>query len=199
MSCWLHRWRISHAADARRAAPHATQRHLAACAACRAYADLCTRLPQALAAAAPAVAGDSAVHLLQQRIFTNTTLVPSIPSLKGKTAPVFPAFERVAEFFSNPLKPALATFAFAVVALTCLLLPVGLARQQLKHEQRLITLAALQDMRLAYDHALQQGPSAVVGLLDAATQRFADDAATAAAAVDFFGAALPPAAQPDRS
>ena len=54
-------------------------------------------------------------------------------------------------------------------------------------------------MRLAYDNALQQGPSAVEGLLDAATQRFAADAAAVAAAVDFFGAALPPAAQPDRS
>jgi hypothetical protein len=191
MNCTLHRWRISHAADARRAAPRPTQTHLAACAACRAYADFCTRLPRVLAAGVPAVDDRFDLSLLRQRILARTAFAPESAKPSGNTTPVFPSLATFMEFFSHPWKPALATCALA-----CLLLAGGLVRQHVEREQQRTTLAALQAVRLACDNALQQGPSAMAGLLTDATQRLAADAS---AAVDFISAALPPAAQPDHS
>lgn len=191
MTCTLHRWRISLAADARRTAPRSTQTHLAACAACRAYADFCTRLPRVLAAGAPTVDDSFDLALLRQRILAHTACAPEPVRPSANTTPVFPGLAAFVEFFSHPWKPALATCALA-----CLLLAGGLVRQHAEREQRRTTLAALQAVRLACDSALQQGPSAMAGLLTGATQRLAADAS---AAVDFISAALPPAAQPDRS
>ena len=193
MSCALHRWLLSYAADARRAAPRATQRHCAACAACRAYAELCARLPHALAAGAPAVVDTFDAALLQHRILARTALASAPVWPWKRCLSMFPVLGDVADFFAHPWRPALATLALA-----CLLFAAdGLLRQQAERaRQRQTTFAALQAVQLAYDDALQQGPAAVAGLLDTAAQHIAADAA---AAVDFLGAALPPVAQPNRS
>jgi hypothetical protein len=192
MSCSFHRWLLSHAADARRAAPRATQRHLAACAGCRAYAALCTRLPRALAAGVPEAGDSGAAQLLRQRILARTTQAPAVSRPWKPHAPVFPSLGKTGEIFSNPWQPALAA-----AALVCVLLAAGgLVRQHVARAQQQTTLAALQAVRLACDDALQQGPAAVAGLLDTAAQHIAADAASAVA---FLGAALPPAAQPNRS
>jgi len=193
MSCALHRWLLSYAADARHAAPRATQRHCAACAACRAYAELCTRLPHALAAGAPAPADSFDTALLQHRILARTALAPeSVAPWKAYVSKI-PALGEVMEFFAHPWRPALASLALA-----CLLFAAdGWIRQQAElARQRQTTFAALQAVQLAYNDALQQGPAAVAGFLDTAAQHIAADAA---AAVDFLGAALPPVAQPNRS
>jgi len=193
MSCAFHRWLLSSAADARRAAPRATQRHCAACAACRAYADLCARLPHGLAAGAPAVAEGFDTFLLQHRILARTALVPKPLWNWKRYVSRFPVLGEVMEFFAHPWRPALASLSLA-----CLLFAADeFIRQQAERtQQRQTTFAALQAVQLAYDHALQQGPAVVAGLLDTAAQHIAADAA---AAVDFLGAALPPVAQPNRS
>jgi len=190
MICTLHRWLLSYAADARHAAPRATQRHCATCAACRAYAELCTRLPHALAAG-PADSFDA--DLLQHRILACTALAPAPVWPWKHYVSKFPALGDVMEFFAHPWRPALASLALA-----CLLFAAGgwIRQQAERAQQRQTTFAALQAVQLAYDDALQQGPAVVAGLLDTAAQHIAADAA---AAVGFFGAALPPVAQPNRS
>ncbi len=192
MICTFHRWLLSQAADARRAAPRPTQAHLVACADCRAYAALCTRLPRAFAAGVPEVAEGFDTSLLRQRILARTVLAPDVAKPWQPHAPFFPSLGRNGAIFSKPWRPALAA-----AALVCVVLAAGgLVRQQLSRAQQQTTLAALQSVRLAYDDALQQGPAAVAGLLDTAAQQIAADAASA---VGFLGAALPPAAQPNRS
>ena len=190
MICTVHRWLLSHAADARRAAPRATQKHLAACAGCRAYAALCTRLPQALTAGVPEVGDSFDEYLLRQRILSRTAHAGDVSRPWKTRASVFPILGKRAEIFSNPWKPALAAGALAGV----LLMGGGVFQQRVERAQQQTTLAALQDVRLAYDDALKQGPAVVTGLLDTAAQRIAADAASA---MDFLGAALPPAAQPN--
>jgi len=184
MNCWYHRWLLSRAADRRTATLRATQAHLVGCDACRAYADLCARLPRSLAAAAPATA-DTA--WLEQRILAQTTRAPVFQGLE-KTTPEFPIFGKIAELFSNPWKPALAAAA--------LLLLATVGWQQWHAAQTQQRLAALQTMRSFYDIAAATvGPAALQDHVNAGAQRLATDAA---AAVEFLGGLLP-TALPNRS
>ena len=194
MICILHHWLISRAADVRRVPPAVTQKHLSLCADCRAYAELCARLPLVFTAGAPIIVDDRGIGFLKQRILAQTVRMPEFSKAWKRPASVFPSLGKIGEIFSKPWKPAVAT-----LAVTCLLLALGLNRQHTAHIQRQNTLAALQEVRLACDAALKQGPTAAVGgLLDAATQSLVADAA---AAMKHLGEILPlpPVAPADRS
>jgi len=194
MLCILHHWLISRAADARQVVPTLTQKHLSLCDGCRAYAELCARLPLVLTAGAPVIVADSDLDFLKQRILAQAVRAPEFSKVWKRPALVFPRLGKIAEIFSKPWKPAVAVFAVA-----CLLLALGLNRQHTNRIQRQSTLAALQEVRLACDAALIQGPTAAVGgLLDAATQSLVADAASAMKHLGDI-LPLPPVAPTDRS
>jgi hypothetical protein len=179
MNCWYQRWMLSRAADRREAAPRATQAHLAGCAACRAHADLCARLPRALAAAAPET---SDTTWLEQKIFAQTTRAPASQGLE-ETTPEFPNLGKIAELFSKPWKPALAAAA--------LILLVAVGWQHWHAVQTQQRLAALQTMQSLYDSAAATvSPAVLQDHVTTEAQRLANDAA---AAVKFLGDLLPTA------
>ncbi|MCX7010798.1 MAG: hypothetical protein NTY53_26745 [Kiritimatiellaeota bacterium] len=193
MNCWYHRWLLSHAADRREAAPRATQAHLAGCDACRTYADLCARLPRALASSVPAT---PETGWLEQRVLAQTTRAPESSKAWKNRAKIFqgleknprnlPTLGKIAGLFSNPWKPALAAAA--------LLLLAAVGWQQWHAAQTQQRLAALQTMRSFYDTAAATvGPAALQDHVNAEAQRLANDAA---AAVEFLGGLLPVATPP---
>ncbi len=191
MICWYHRWQLSRAADARRAAPPATQAHLAGCEACRDYAALCTRLPRALAVPAPP---DTA--WLEQKILSQTTRAPATSEAwknraeifqgVGKNPWAFPSLGKTAGIFSKPWKSALAA--------AVLLLLAAFGWQQWRAAQVEQRLAALQTMRKIYDSAAAVvSPAALQNQVSSQAQQLAEEAA---ATVKALGSLLPSAALP---
>ena len=182
MICWYHRWHLSRAADARRAAPPATQQHLAHCESCRDYAALCARLPRDLAAAAPATPDTT---WLEQKIFAQTTRAPAFKGLE-KNPRDFPRLGKIAEIFSKPWKAALAAAALLFLA--------AFGWQQWHAAQIEQRLAALQTMRSLYDSAAAVvSPAALQNHVFDQAQRLVEDAASA---MKSLGDLLPSAALP---
>ena len=193
MICWYHRWHLSRAADARRAAPPATQQHLAHCESCRDYAALCARLPRDLAAAAPASPDTT---WLEQKIFAQTTRAPDFSKARKNRAEIFQGLEKnprevpilgkIAEIFSNPWKPALAAAALLFLA--------AFGWQHWRAVQQEQRVAALQTMRSLYDSAAAVvSPAALQNHVSDQAQRLVEDAASA---MKSLGGLLPSAALP---